>query len=190
MTLITGSSFSAKPEAPSSACATSGIAALIAADRFMCILSCASRSHQYEGPNCKAWSAETCCIPETSCLPCSFGTGMQRPKFGKSGCPGPGAYRLKSDLGKQFDSSKHSSSNVVFTIATKACTEKVGIRPAMLVASHVGGRASVETCNLLCKLAHLLHRLFSCLTSQHMATTGCHSSIWECQLAVASRHAQ
>ena len=76
-------------------------------------------------------SSMNCCIFDKSCLPYSFGTGIQRPKFGKSGCPGPGAYRLKPDLGKQFDSSKHSSSNAVFPIATKACTEKVGIKPAM-----------------------------------------------------------
>eukprot|EP00891_Asterochloris_glomerata_P001284 jgi/Astpho2/1284/gw1.00023.43.1_t len=59
----------------------------------------------------------------------SFGTGVQRPKFGKSGCPGPGAYRLKPDLGKQFDSSKHSSSNAVFPVATKACTDKLYLSP-------------------------------------------------------------
>ena len=70
---------------------------------------------------------------------------MQRPKFGKSRSPGPGTYRLKPDLGKQFDSSKHSSTNAVFPVATKACTEKVGFKPAMLIASRVGGRALVET---------------------------------------------
>ena len=111
------------------------------------------------GLTSKAWPAGFAANSETSRLPYSFGTGMQRPKVGKSGCPGPGAYRLKPDLGKQFDSSKHSSSNTVFPVATKACTEKVGIKPAMRIASRVGGRSLVETCILPCKLSQLLHGL-------------------------------
>ena len=103
----------------------------------------------------KGWSARLAASPETFGLPYSFGTGMQQPKFGKSGCPGPGAYRLKPGLGQQFDSSKHSSSNAVFPMATKACTEKVGIKPAMLLASCMGQRASVEKC----KIPSLLHGL-------------------------------
>ena len=107
----------------------------------------------------KGWPARLAASPEILRLPHSFGTGMQRPKFGKSKFPRPGAYRLKPDMGKQFDSRKHSSSNAVFPVATKACTEKVGIKPAVLLASCMGQRASVGKQNRLCQILSLLHGL-------------------------------
>lgn len=55
----------------------------------------------------------------------SFPKQIQRPKSGKGKSPGPGAYRLKNDLGPQFNSSKLSAPHISFPIAPKDQSDKV-----------------------------------------------------------------
>ncbi|KAK9829185.1 hypothetical protein WJX72_004374 [[Myrmecia] bisecta] len=61
----------------------------------------------------------------TTAAAITFGTSPRLPKPPRAAAPGPGAYKIKPALGKQFDSTMPNAPQSVFQVATRDALDKV-----------------------------------------------------------------
>jgi len=75
----------------------------------------------------------------------AFGTAQRLPRYGKSGVPGPGAYKLPVGLGQQKESKRSSSPRAVFGMCTRGMAEKVYLDMELMKVGGWGFGCGFET---------------------------------------------